>query len=222
LANHHVWHEVDTARDWLATTNRLTATAVGSRLALTVVWSTAVYAMYTYLGEGLTALGYSAQEIAEVILFYGAGAISGALIGGRMADQFGARSTITIALVTLSFCFVLLRLALDAGILVACLLGFLSFAAQLFFPAQQLRLANQFPAHRATLLAWNNSALFLGISLGSLVGGAAISLGSFRADLMMCATIAIAGWAMNQVGAWQAASGNVTRLRRRAGAQEAG
>jgi predicted MFS family arabinose efflux permease len=222
-ANHLVWREVHTARDWLATTtNRLTARAIGTPLSLTVVWSTAVYAMYTYLGEGLTAFGYSTEEIAEVILFYGGGAIIGALVGGRMADQFGARLTIAIALATLSFCFLLLRLALDAGILVACLLGFLSFAAQLFFPAQQVRLANKFPARRATLLAWNNSALFLGISLGSVVGGAAISLGSFQTNLMISAAIAIVGWVMNQIGTWHAAAVSVTQLRRRAGTQGAG
>ena len=65
---------------------------VAPRLAPTVVWSTALYAMYTYLGDGLTSFGYSAEEIAEVILFYGCGAIIGVLIGGRMTDRLRAQS----------------------------------------------------------------------------------------------------------------------------------
>ena len=73
-----------------------------------------------------------------------------------------------------------------------------STAAQLFFPAQQAGLADDFPAHRATVLAWNNSALFLGISLGSLIGGQAISHVGFTANLRISAAIAIVGWTINQ------------------------
>jgi predicted MFS family arabinose efflux permease len=82
--------------------------------------------------------------------------------------------------------------------LVAFAFAVASTAAQLFFPAQQAGLVDDFPARRATVLAWNNSALFLGISLGSLVGGQAISHGGFAADLRISAAIAIAGWMINQ------------------------
>jgi len=174
--------------------------AVAPRLAPTVVWSTAVYAMYTYLGDGLLSLGYSTEEIAEVIVFYGCGAISGVLIGGRMTDRLGAQLTSTIGLAGLCLCFLLLRLALDAGVLVDGAFGLLSAVAQLFFPAQQIRLANEFPAGRATILAWNNSALFLGISLGSLIGGQAISHGGLDMNLMISAAIAIVGLTINLGG----------------------
>ena len=55
-----------------------------------------------------------------------------------------------------------------------------------------------FPTQRATVLAWNNSALFLGISLGSLIGGQAILQGGFAANVRISAAIAIAGWVINQ------------------------
>jgi len=96
-------------------------------------------------------------------------------------------------------CLLLLPLALDAGRLVEPALGVSSAVAQLFFPAQQAGLANDFPGHRAAVLAWNNSALFLGISLGSLVGGEAIALGSFGADLIISAGIALAGCIINAI-----------------------
>jgi len=220
-ANLRVWCEVHQVRGWLVTTNRPTAVSAVPPLFLTVVWSTAVYGVYTYLGEGLTASGYSAAEIAEVILLYGGGAISGALVGGRMADHYGARLTIAVALAALSFGFLLLRLAIYAGMPIGYLFGILSFAAQLFFPAQQLRIASKFPAHRATLLAWNNSALFMGIFLGSLVGGAAISLGGFGANLMVSAAIVSAGWVIHRIAALHGAYTSVTRLRRRPGTEGA-
>ena len=82
--------------------------------------------------------------------------------------------------------------------LVAFAFAAASMAAQLFFPAQQAGLVDDFPARRATVLAWNNSALFLGISLGSVVGGLTISHGGFTANLRISVVIAIVGWMINQ------------------------
>ena len=199
-ANNRVWHNLAATKNRAAPAYRLTATVLAARLAPTVLWSTALYAMYTYLGQGLSASGYSTEQIAEVILFYGCGAVAGTLVGGRVADRLGARLTISISLSGLSSCLLLLLVALHLGAIVDCAFGLASLSAQLFFPAQQLRLANQFPDGRAAILAWNNSALFLGISLGSLVGGQAVALGGFDTDLIIAAAIAIVGWITNQDG----------------------
>jgi predicted MFS family arabinose efflux permease len=205
-ANSRVWRNKHAANGSVTPAARLGRTAVVRRLAPTVIWSTAVYTMYTYLGSGLTSLGLSTDKIAEMIVFYGCGAITGVLIGGRLTDRFGPRATSTVSLAGLGFCFILLYLALDLEVLARCALALLSAVAQLFFPAQQIRLANEFPGHRATVLAWNNSALFLGISLGSVIGGQAISLGGFSANLMISAAIAFAGWGLNSAGRLQLAS----------------
>ena len=197
-ANNRVWHDPSAAKSCPAQPHRLTATVLAARLAPTVLWSTALYAMYTYLGEGLSASGHSSEQIAEAILFYGCGAIAGTLIGGRVADRLGARLTISIGLSGLSSCLLLLLVALRLGVIVDCAFGLASLSAQLFFPAQQLRLTNQFPNSRAAILAWNNSALFLGISLGSLIGGQAVAFGGFETDLIIAAAIALVGWITNQ------------------------
>jgi predicted MFS family arabinose efflux permease len=199
-ANNRVWHDPSAAKSRPAQPHRLTATVLAARLAPTVLWSTALYAMYTYLGEGLSASGHSTEQIAEAILFYGCGAIAGTLIGGRVADRLGARLTISIGLSGLSSCLLLLLVALRLGVIVDCAFGLASLSAQLFFPAQQLRLTNQFPNSRAAILAWNNSALFLGISLGSLIGGQAVAFGGFETDLIIAAAIAIVGWITSQDG----------------------
>jgi predicted MFS family arabinose efflux permease len=200
LANNSVWRGGLAAENSAGVSRQLTISAVIPRLIATVVWSTAVYAMYTYLGEGLTSFGYSTEDIAGVIAFYGCGAIAGVLVGGRMTDRLGPGLTSTIGLSGLCSCFLLLRLALDAGVLVDCIFGISSFVAQLFFPAQQVRLAQEFPGGRATILAWNNSALFLGISLGSLIGGQAIALAGFNVNLGISAVIAAVGLVFNQTG----------------------
>jgi predicted MFS family arabinose efflux permease len=115
-----------------------------------------------------------------------------------MVDRLGAKLTSNVGLGGLCVCLLVVQFAIDAGMLVAFALAVASAAAQLFFPAQQAGLADDFPDRRATVLAWNNSALFLGISLGSLIGGQAISQGGFAANLRIAAAIAIAGWMINQ------------------------
>ena len=177
----------------------LAVLVLARRLIPMVLWSTGLYGVYTYLGTGLTAVGFSTGQTAAAILFYGCGAIVGVLVGGRVADRLGVRFTATASFAGLCASLLLLRLALDAGRLVEPALGLSSAVAQLFFPAQQASLANDFPNQRAAVLAWNNSALFLGISLGSLVAGEAIALGSFGADLIITAAIALAGCIINAI-----------------------
>jgi predicted MFS family arabinose efflux permease len=182
-----------------ATRDSLAFLVLGRRLIPMVLWSTGLYGVYTYLGAGLTAVGFSTAQTAAAILFYGCGAIVGVLVGGRVADRLGARVTATASFAGLCACLLLLRLALDAGRLVEPALGVSAAVAQLFFPAQQAGLAKDFPRHRAAVLAWNNSALFLGISLGSIVGGEAIALGGFGANLIISAGIALAGCIINAI-----------------------
>lgn len=167
------------------------------RLSPTVVWSTALYGMYTYLGAGLQAHGYSTERIAGTLVAYGAGAIVGTLAGGRLADWRGVPFATGLSVLALGASFLVLDAALAAQGPIEVVLAVASAAAQLFFPAQQAGLAGDFPSHRATVLAWNNSALFLGISLGSLVGGQAVAHGGFVADVLVCAGTALAGWLVN-------------------------
>ncbi len=218
-ANRRVWRNLPAADRVAASGSSLKTLAVAAQLAPTVLWATALYAMYTYLGEGLSALGFSSDEIARTILFYGCGAIAGTLIGGRMADRCGPRPTCAIGLAALGSCLLLLLVALHLRMFVDWVFGLASLSAQLFFPAQQLRLANGFPSCRAAILAWNNSALFLGISLGSLIGGQAISFSGFDLDLIMAAAIAMIGWVINRDGGRRGGEFGITPPQRRLGVQ---
>lgn len=171
----------------------LPAVLVARRVMPMVVWSTGLYGMYTYLGAGLAAAGFATEQIARAILFYGCGAVAGILIGGRLVDRLGAKLMAAASFLGLAACFLVLALAVHAGALVEITLGLTSAVAQLFFPAQQARLANDFPTRRATMLAWNNSALFFGITIGSLIGGQAVAFAGFEANLVISAAIALAG-----------------------------
>lgn len=167
------------------------------RMIPTVLWSTGLYTVYTYLGAGLAEAGLSSGRAAEAIVFYGCGAIAGILIGGRVADKAGCKLVASLSFAGLCGCLLLLRLAFDSGELIGPALALTSAAAQLFFPAQQAGLIKDFPPRRAAALAWNNSALFCGISLGSLVGGTVLTLGGFDAALAVAAAIALIGCLAN-------------------------
>ncbi len=177
--------------------HRIAPAGLLPRLIPTVLWSTGLYSVYTYLGVGLVAAGFSTGRTTQAMLLYGCGAIAGAVIGGRVADRFGVKFTAGASFIGLSACLMLLRLAFDTGRLIEPVLGLSSAVAQFFFPAQQASLANDFPSRRGAALAWNNSALFCGISLGSLVGGGAIALGNFGTSLMVSAGITLIGCLVN-------------------------
>ena len=179
--------------------DRLVPALLMRRLMPMIAWSTGLYGVYTYLGAGLAAFGFSNSQVSRAVLVYGCGAIAGSLIGGHLADRLGAKCTAGASLAGLGVCFLLLLLALRAGELVDLAVGLSATVAQLFFPAQQSGLVNDFPVRRGTVLALNNGALFLGISLGSVVGGEAEALGSFDMTLIVCAIIALTGYVINWI-----------------------
>lgn len=163
---------------------------MAKRLLPTVLWSTSLYGVYTYLGVWLTGAGLSSSDVAWAIGCYGAGALAGTLIGGRAADRFGSYRTMLTSLAGLGVCLALLVSGFGVNWSTDGLLLATSMFAQLFFPAQQSALSGEFPQRRALLLALNNSALFLGISIGSVVGGAVITRAGFRADAAMGVVLA--------------------------------
>ena len=195
LPNGQVWpFEPHLAEQAALPFSALNARAVAARLLPMVLWSTGLYGMYTYLGTGLAAAGYSVEETARAILVYGLGAIAGVLIGGRLADRLGPRLTAAASLLGLSACFIGLYLAVHSGLLASLALALTSAVAQLFFPAQQAGIAHDFPTRRASMMAWNNSALFFGIGLGSLLGGQAVAMAGFEADLIFASAVALIGF----------------------------
>jgi predicted MFS family arabinose efflux permease len=170
------------------------AKALACSLAPTMAWSSALYGMYTYLGAGLTGMGYQPAAISEIIFIYGAAAFAGALLGGRMADRLGPLTTVRISLAGMSLCFMMLWLAIDSGICAEAAFAMTSLTAQIFFPAQQSLLISRFPERYGTALSFNNSALFTGIALGSILGGQTMAIGGFTAIMPFSAAVALAGF----------------------------
>jgi predicted MFS family arabinose efflux permease len=192
IVNRLAWPEgkSPTGSPATAATAGIDRAMLATRIAPTVLWATALYGMYTYLGVGLAAAGFAPGEVARAVALYGAAALAGTLIGGQAADRFGAGPTILASLFGLAACLAALGFSLRQSVTAESVLVLASISAQLFFPAQQARLAAEFPERRATVLAWNNSALFLGISIGSLIGGQAVAVAGFAGATAVGAAIA--------------------------------
>ncbi|GAA1236495.1 MFS transporter [Pseudonocardia alaniniphila] len=146
-------------------------------VSVTALWALAVYGPYTYLGTILREhLGFPPSVAAGALVCFGAGAVIGNLAGGRLADRFGGRLTSVITLLLLAGAETWFGLALHAGpvLLLASLAG-MALAAYPFFSAQQARLVARYPAASGSLIAWNNTAMYAGILLGSAIGGTALT-----------------------------------------------
>ncbi|MRV74094.1 MFS transporter [Duganella sp. FT92W] len=147
-------------------------------LVTMVAWSVAVYTSYTYLGSAL-ALQFASMPgtVAMLIACYGAGATLGGLSGGKLADRYGAHRVVQGSFVMMAVAFGALA-ALYAGPSTRQppLLGPALFAVALvsfgLFPALQACAAKVFPSRRASVMALMGSSLYVGITLGSVTGGA--------------------------------------------------
>ncbi|MFK0294875.1 MFS transporter [Streptomyces sp. NPDC090442] len=143
-------------------------------LGITLAASLGVFSVYTYAAPVLAATVSVAGGTLSLLLFgYGIGGAIGNVVGGVAADRFGYRLPLLAAVcgsvLTLSVLSVTGNAVLAAGLLFVW--GVSSWA---FNPPVQRRLIELAPSASGLLLALNASALYLGIGLSGVVGGAVL------------------------------------------------
>lgn len=199
VVNRQIWAErptSDTATEQHATTLRR-ARAVST----TTLWAAGVYGLYTYLVSGLHGEGWGTNLTAAALAVYGVCAVAGSLVGGRVADHYHPLRTVTVGLSVLVVALVLLGLAVRVSVpLTLAALGVIALAAYPVFPAQQAELLRCFhSAESGRILAWNQSAMYVGIAAGSLFGGAVMSGPGFGFLPFICAAVALVGVVASRV-----------------------
>ena len=147
--------------------------AVAVPLLLTLLYFTAIFTVFGYIGPVLQALGpMTVAQVSFMLLAVGLSGVLGTLLGGWANDRFGSAPTLQVQL----FVFLLAQLAvpLTRGDYALVLLAMLVWGTAGFgmMPAQQARLAAASPANAPLLLSLNTSMLYFGTALGSIVGGA--------------------------------------------------
>ncbi|MBL1106879.1 MFS transporter [Streptomyces sp. 5-8] len=164
--------------------------AAVSAVAVTALWAFSVYSLYTFLAVALHADG-RATAVTWLLVVYGIGAVVGGQVGGRFADRSDAVRVTRSALALTAVLEAVVALVFPVTWALACALGLFALAAYAFFPAQQRHLVDLFPERATAMLSWNNSALFVGLSLAGAVGGQIVHALDYPALLYAGAAVAV-------------------------------
>ena len=159
-------------------------------LLTTLLPLTGGFAVFTYIAPVATRLiGLNSGLLPVILLAFGIGAAIGNYAGGQLADRFGATLTVagstllTAAAVASMSLVPLLPASLTEGAFVTLMLVW-GIVAWSLPPAQASRVMKLAPDAAALALSLNASALYLGVALGSVVGGLVLTY----------ATLADLGW----------------------------
>lgn len=166
-----------------------------SAVSITGLWAIAVYGLYTYLGVGLAEIARLPPTVIPIAFaVYGAGAVAGNLLGGVLADRYGGLRVTVVSLVALAAVEALFGGVINQSpALLVVVLGLFALAAYPYFAAHQVRLLANFPDASGAVLAWNNTALYGGILVGSAVGGHFLTVTSFSVLAWSLCSAAVIG-----------------------------
>jgi DHA1 family inner membrane transport protein len=162
------------------------APVLGDRLALVaktqtifailpfLVWSIANFGLYTFIAVILSH-SLPATVLPLLLLLFGLGAVAGNFVGGVLSDRFGTRRPLITCLTLLIGALAGIEFTDYSSIAAAMNMIVWGILMAALFTLQQQRAILVDPAQSNLLLALNNSALYLGASIGSAAFGAVIS-----------------------------------------------
>ncbi|WP_296744081.1 MFS transporter [Mesorhizobium sp.] len=169
-------------------------------LATTTLALTGAFTVFAFIAPlAIEGGGLSPLALPGMLLAFGAGAVIGNIAGGQAADRFGATRTVAWSL-TLSAAmlatFSLIPSFLPHTIAGPALMAMMvpwGIVGWAFPPAQASRIIKIAPDAAPIVLSLNASALYVGVALGAVVGGAVLRFG-VPADLgLTAAAFPIAG-----------------------------
>lgn len=162
-------------------------------VAVTMFWALAVYGIYTFLGtifKNVTNL--STVMVSIAFTFYGVGALVGSLSGGWLADKLGNDKVIKIGMIALGIMLIILSLIIKKSVLLLPMLSIWAFSGYLIFSAYQSFISKRHATFSGSVMAWNQTAMYVGITLGSIIGGYLINEHTILL-FMLCAVSAFVG-----------------------------
>ena len=167
-------------------------------VSVTTIWAISMYALYVYLGAALyTENKFSSSEIALAVTFYGVGAVLGSLASGRLTDKFGENKISKSTLIFLTVILIGLGIFFSSGDWVYFFLFLWALVGYAGFTSYQARLAVEYPKERGIVMAWNNTALYIGITIGSMIGGYVISNWGYSLLPYVCSVAAMISFALS-------------------------
>ncbi|PKV91971.1 putative MFS family arabinose efflux permease [Amycolatopsis echigonensis] len=145
-------------------------------LVTTTLACLAAFMVYTLVSPVLSATaGVSGGTITVLLFCYGIGGAIGNFAGGRAADKWGPRKPLLIILVGFTVVMVLLPFTATTVVGAGITLFVWGLANWSFSPPLQHRLIELSPGHAGLALSLNASAIYLGVGLSGVVGGAVLT-----------------------------------------------
>jgi DHA1 family inner membrane transport protein len=167
-------------------------------LAATLLQMAAQFATYTLVAPVLTERFHlTPQLVSAALLLFGVAGVVGNTLAGKLGDSIGAVRTLWLALVGMGLVFASLYVVPQTPAVGLALISVWAVLGLMFQAPQQQRLIMLDPPMRGLLLAMNASALYLGMSAGSLVGSQAYARsGTVYLPLISLGFVALALGAM--------------------------
>ncbi|SDD93346.1 Predicted arabinose efflux permease, MFS family [Cupriavidus sp. YR651] len=145
-------------------------------LLTTLLAYSGLFLVYTYIGSSFDrATGGDARVLAGLLLLWGVAATVGNLAAGRMTDRFGSRRIINAAIAIVALDFALLPWTSASLVTAVPALVIWGLCGWGLLVPQQHRLISITPAAAPLLLGLNSAAIYVGVSMSGLLGGAAIT-----------------------------------------------
>ncbi len=172
----------------------LTRGPVLGALALTVIASSAMFTVFTYIAPILREATHASSAFVTTMLFtYGAGLTVGNWLGGKFADRSVDR-TLIVTLASLSAVLVAFALLMNHGPASAILIFLWGIASFALVPPLQVRVMSAASDSPNLASAVNIGAFNLGNAFGAALGGGVIATG------LGYSVVALAGAATAAIG----------------------
>lgn len=140
-------------------------------VSTTLLFMAAQFVVYGIAGAFLTQrFGATSSTTSITLLAFGVLGVLGNATAGRVGDRAGAARLVTVALAGLGVAYVALLATPRLIVAAMVIFAFWAYFSQLYQAPQQSRLVTLLPNQRALILALNAAALYLGMSVGSLLG----------------------------------------------------
>jgi DHA1 family inner membrane transport protein len=189
--------EVDGPRLSLAGLGTLLGRAeVLSPLALTLLYFTAIFCVFSYIGPVLQALNpMSGTMLSITLALFGLAGALGTLWGGWANDHLGTKRALATNLTALAATMLLVPLTAGHYALTVAVFTLWGIAGFGLMAPQQARLAAAAAAQAPLAFSLNTSMLYAGTAIGAAVGGPASAAVGFERLSWVGVPFALAGLA---------------------------
>jgi MFS transporter, DHA1 family, inner membrane transport protein len=141
-------------------------------ISFTATIMTAVYILFTYFGPLIEAsAGPDAETRTLYLVIYGLGAVAGNMIGGQLTDRIGPTRTLVMICIVQMLVMPFFSIMPWEPVPFTILITLWSVFGWSFMAPQQARLAAIAPHAQALALALNAAMIYVGIAIGSGIGG---------------------------------------------------